>query len=188
MWPTTIYALCAPDGEIRYIGKTSKPLCERRASHVYESKHRRTHKANWIRSLGAKPLIKALCVVPHEYAFEMEIRTIASFKAKGYRLVNQTPGGDGVPGWKHTPEARARMSAACIGNRRAAVPCPPEKRAAISAKLMGRSPSAETRAKLSAAGRGLKRSPETRARLVEAWKVRKAKKNTQQLLITLRSS
>jgi len=99
----------------------------------------------------------------------------------------------GVKGHRHTPEARAKMSAALMGNKhalgskrseeqRAAMKGKryalgskrtEEHRAKMSAALKGRSPSLEARAKMSAMRIGKKHSPETRAKLKLAAQRRK---------------
>lgn len=62
-------------------------------------------------------------------------------------------------GFKHTEEAKAKMSAAHMG-----VPRSPETRAKISASHMGLRHTPETRALLSAIGTGKRRSPESIAK------------------------
>lgn len=42
-------------------------------------------------------------------AIELEIATIALYRSKGYTLVNMTNGGEGVSGFKHSEESKARM-------------------------------------------------------------------------------
>jgi len=66
-------------------------------------------------------------------------------------------------GHKHTPEMRAKMSAARRGHRYT-----PETRARLSAALKGHVVSPETRAKMSAAKRRHVFSPETRAKISAA--------------------
>lgn len=51
---TLIYVLKDPDtNEIRYVGKTIKPLDSRLANHIYHAKKpkHRNKRLNWIRSL-----------------------------------------------------------------------------------------------------------------------------------------
>lgn len=161
---TTIYALCAPDGEIRYVGKTTKREKVRFAQHMKEARYRtRTHSARWIMSLSSPPTILPLVVVPDEYGSEMERRVIAHFRSKGYRLTNLTDGGEGASGAVRSPETRARIGARLRGRKLS-----PEH----IQKLKGKVFSAETRAKLSASqrGRGLGRvlSAETCAKMSAA--------------------
>jgi hypothetical protein len=98
-------------------------------------------------------------------AFALEVERIAFWRAAGVSLANKTCGGEGSAGairesgWKHTEEAKAKVSAAMEGKNRAGnrrgVPCSEETKAKISAankgkrSLLGRKLSEETRAKIS---------------------------------------
>lgn len=126
-----IYALLCPEGEIRYIGKSTKPQ-HRLLSHISAAKAGRTkhYTSNWIRSLlinGEKPALEIVFQVPEGEPWEpYEIKLIAEFKAEGHRLTNTTAGGDGLRGvdaatiakrvasakiTKSTPEYKAKISA-----------------------------------------------------------------------------
>lgn len=63
-------------------------------------------------------------------------------------------------GYKHTPEARARMSAAHRGSKHT-----PEAKAKISAAHKGKTLSPEHKAKIGAASRTRKHTPETREKI-----------------------
>lgn len=110
-----IYALLCPEGEIRYIGKSTDPTARLRA-HISKARTGQTkhHAANWIRSLiaqGQKPSVEVLLQVPEGEPWEQyEIRLIAEFKAEGHRLTNSTGGGDGF--FDVSPEAIAKRVAA----------------------------------------------------------------------------
>jgi len=129
--PDYIYALLCPEGEIRYIGKSTNPQ-HRLLSHISAAKAGRTkhYTSNWIRSLlvkGEKPALEIVFQVPEGEPWEpYEIKLIAEFKAEGHRLTNTTIGGDGLRGvdaatiakrvasakiTKSTPEYKARISA-----------------------------------------------------------------------------
>jgi len=161
---TTIYTLRHPETkEIRYIGKTNDPAA-RLSRHIHNATHGvRTHISTWIRSLPSKPIMSPLCVVPNDYGSEMERRTIAHFRSKGYRLTNLTDGGEGTLGWIPSAEFRAKLSAAHRGRQFSE-----QHKAALSAALMGHTSSPERNAKNSASQRGRKCSPETRAKLSAA--------------------
>lgn len=182
MTAVTIYALCSPGGEIRYIGKAAKP-----SKRFYDHTHGcnpGTRVAKWVKRLRPdRPIFRSLVVVQGTDANEMEIRTIAHFKAKGYRLLNGTPGGDGLPlGYKHSGKTRRKMSRAHKGRRRA--PFSAEWRANIGVAGRGRVLSEETRAKMSASRVGNKNSvgrrhgPETLAKMSAAQRERRAKERT----------
>jgi group I intron endonuclease len=69
-------------------------------------------------------------------------------------------------GLKRSPETRARIGAAKIGNKnRLGAVIPQEMRDRIAAKLTGRKASPETIAKLSAARRGVPKNPEWVAKI-----------------------
>jgi len=161
----TIYALCEPTtGEIRYIGKTAYPLMKRLKSHISGAKRVRNHRTFWIRSLGQPPIIRALCVVEGSCAGEMEQRAIANYQAHGARLVNQTIGGEGTPGWVPSQVWRDKQKARGSSWRGTG----PEVRRKIGDALRGRKRSAEATAKIVAAQTGLTRKPETGARISAA--------------------
>ncbi len=126
-----IYALLCPQGEIRYVGKSTNPVARLR-SHLSRARSGETkhHAANWIRSLiakGEKPTVEVVLQVPEGEPWEpYEIRLIAEFKEAGHRLTNSTGGGEGF--FDVSPEALAKRVAAHRITR-----MQPEYRARISA-------------------------------------------------------
>lgn len=123
-----IYGLHDPrTGELRYIGKSVRPL-ERLGNHINE--HSNTHRGHWLdelSSLGLRPILTILDSVAASADWQAIERVhIATARKDGHRLTNGTDGGDGVTGlcgeshakmaatWvgrKHTPETRALMRA-----------------------------------------------------------------------------
>lgn len=117
-------------------------------------------------------------------AFDMEIERIAFWKSDGADLCNLTLGGDGPTGRKHTeewkkansarmkgrkmsPEARAKIAASAVGNKRAlGIKRAPELVEALRIRNTGRVVSEETRRKTSDSKRGQVRAhtPEEDAR------------------------
>lgn len=93
-----------------------------------------------------------------ESALRIEIETISRWREAGVTLTNQTAGGEGVSGLKHSLESREKMSAA--NKRRLRKPLSDETKRKISQAQAGqkrglRGPhSEETRRKMSAARRG----------------------------------
>lgn len=156
-----IYALLCPQGEIRYIGKTTNPKA-RLASHICKAKTHQTkhHTANWIRSLidvGEKPAIEIVFEVPAGEPWEpYEIRLIAEFKAEGHRLTNSTGGGDGF--FDVSTEAIAKRVAAAKTTKSA-----PGYRERISAVMREVRSSPEFREALSLKIKGAWGNPRTRA-------------------------
>lgn len=116
----TIYALADPNkpDEIRYIGKTIKPLHRRLGEHIAERRKSKLHhhRKNWISSLfisGLTPVIWPLEVCSSDNWQKREKYWISFFKPLG-KLVNATDGGDGSAGhngWKWSREALDRISA-----------------------------------------------------------------------------
>jgi hypothetical protein len=112
-----IYALCEPDGEIRYIGKAQHPR-NRLEAHLSEARAGAGgHRCNWLRSLlerGERPLLTVLDRIPEAEWREWERTWIACFREAGCRLVNDTDGGEGRVG-PLSAETRAKLSAAHKG-------------------------------------------------------------------------
>jgi hypothetical protein len=111
---TIIYGLVDPrNNQLRYVGKTIQPLEDRLRLHVNDAqKIRRRHVCTWIRSLqreGFRPEIFEIERVGDDWV-EQEKFWIAYFRFIGSNLTNETCGGEGVPGRKHTLESRAKMS------------------------------------------------------------------------------
>lgn len=107
--------LTEPDGEIRYVGKTIKPIHKRYNQHLASARRReKGYIFNWIRSVlssGYLPTIALIGEVEGNGCKE-EIAWIAYGKAERWRLVNRTEGGDGTLGWVPTEENKINMSKA----------------------------------------------------------------------------
>ncbi len=138
-----IYVLLDPfTEEIRYVGKSIRPM-ERLANHCNEKSV--TWRTNWIRSVlatGRRPLLRILEILDRDDDWRAaECRWIAHLKEQGARLTNCTSGGDGVSG------------------------LPAEIRAKMALTWTGRKHRPETLAKLSIASRGRKHSEASRAHM-----------------------
>lgn len=112
-----IYGLADPrDGQLRYVGKTEGKLQTRLNHHVWRARHLRsnTYKANWIRTIlaqGLEPKIVQLWKTEEiEVLSQAEIFWISYFLQMGCHLTNLTVGGEGASGYRHTAEAKERMS------------------------------------------------------------------------------
>lgn len=94
-----IYSLEYPEDNVRYIGKTIN-LKQRYRRHIYDSDCKTSsRKLAWIRSLlnqGIKPIMKVVDEVDEKDSNFWEIYYIALFKSFGFRLTNNTFGGDGL--------------------------------------------------------------------------------------------
>jgi hypothetical protein len=150
---TYIYGLTEPGTcEIRYIGKSIRPL-ERLQNHINEPPSN-CHRSHWIQGLkamGLRPELTIIEAVRGSWPWqESERHWIAYGKANGWRLTNNTDGGDGVEGLPK--EARERMVRTWRGRKHR--PETIEKlRAARSMRPLH---TAETKAKMSASQRGRK--------------------------------
>lgn len=164
---TDIYTLADPNtGEIRYVGKTARKLSDRLGSHLYYAKKSHVYSARWILTLPAPPIIKLVLRVRGDGA-QAEQGMIAFYHAKGYRLTNLTDGGEGIVGYKHTPQALKKMSASALGNKvNVGRKHSEEHVAKVAAKLRGRPRTLEVRAKISAGNKGRIMPAEHRARLL----------------------
>lgn len=149
--PVYIYALVDPEnGEIRYIGKSIRPA-ERLQNHMNDRSN--CHRSHWLQSLKARGLRADLIVLeridgawPWQHS---ERHWIACGRANGWRLTNNTDGGDGVDGL--SKETRAKMASVWRGRRHK--PESIEKMLATK-KERPHSHSVETRARMSAAHAG----------------------------------
>ena len=161
-----IYILCEPEdrvgstgrlytaGEIRYVGKSTQGMA-RPKEHTYFEKFKdsQCRNDNWLKSLhkgGHKVGIEILesGFETHQELLDAEVFYIAYFRSLGFDLTNQTDGGEGLPGYTHTPESRLKMSQ----------------------KLKGKPKSAEQRRKLSIAKTGIPtghRAPEVSAKIAK---------------------
>jgi len=96
--------------EIFYVGKGSGDRC-------YKKIGRNQHWHNIVNYAGftVRMIVED---ISEDLALELEIELIKELRELGIPLVNYTDGGDGVSGYKHTDEARARMSEKRTGVKR----------------------------------------------------------------------
>lgn len=107
-----IYTLSDPrNGAVRYVGVTVYPLAKRLGAHLrYKGND---HKSAWVQSLqnaGVTPVITEIDVVAIADRVEAEQRWIAAYREQGADLTNSTKGGVGCLGYRHTDEAKLKMS------------------------------------------------------------------------------
>lgn len=97
----SIYTLIDPiTNEVRYVGKTTN-LSKRLNRHINESKKSTTsHKKAWIKGLlknGLKPKLEVIDEILENDDWKFwEIYWIEQLRAWGFKLTNETEGGDGV--------------------------------------------------------------------------------------------
>ena len=113
---TYIYALIHPlTKEIKYIGKTDRPKIRLR-EHIKDSQQpgKKNKKEAWIKSLLNKELKPELVILEKVSQSEWKTKErewIAKYKNQ---LKNDTKGGDGIDGYKHTPESLVKMKPSWI--------------------------------------------------------------------------
>lgn len=154
-----IYSLEDPKTkEIRYVGKTVQKLEKRLIAHIYESKHKKNHKCNWINKLnknGNNPIIRLIDIVSDDDWEFWEIYWIEQFKAWGFDLVNNTPGGEG---YSHSEKTKEKIRQANSGKNH---------------YFYGKNHSKESKKKISKSlegnqhAKGFKHSEETRGKVSE---------------------
>lgn len=115
-----LYVLTDSQGEIRYVGQTTKTLSKRLQQHLKPSELAKlTHKSKWIKSLLVKndqPEIFLLQTAFNKVELDaMERYYIKFFRDEGYRLTNATDGGEGTLGCKASRKTKAKMSVAHKG-------------------------------------------------------------------------
>lgn len=141
-----------------YVGQT-RDFKTRKAAHCRAGNE--THFARAIRKHGEDVFAWRVLAsdVPEEQLSTHErfwIRFYGTF-GDGY---NMTTGGEGINGWRHSAETRAKIADANRRWKRS-----DEMREKVSAFRTGRKSTPETRAKISASGKGRKHSAETRAKM-----------------------
>lgn len=89
-----IYALCGPDGGIRYIGRSNRKPGNRSREHARETElgyNRRKHR--WIRelsSIGIRPVVRTLAIVEDGEVTRIELGIIDSYsRMHPFRLTNE---------------------------------------------------------------------------------------------------
>lgn len=150
--------------EIRYIGITVFP--RRRLQHHVNPKCGRS--SHWRSRWAAKVLREGGDVLmgiiisgaTEDHAKREEMRLIAEHRALNSRLVNVTAGGNGLLGYRASPETRRKIGAAHAGKKISA-----EHRAILIEHA--RNPSEDTRRKMSLSQLGRRHSAETLAKMSE---------------------
>lgn len=181
-----IYGLYVANGDIRYVGLTTRVAVRLRQHQRAAATGVNLPVYRWMRKHGED----SVCIRILSYALTFddlkrcEMWWIAELKSIGHELLNLTDGGEGVLGWKHSAETRARIAAGQLGRtasmetreklrtaatgRKNTLSASSLARVLAAARENGRrTPSAEARAKMSASNRGKKRTPEQRAAIAE---------------------
>lgn len=150
--PVYIYGLTDPEtDEVRYIGKSIRPF-ERFQNHMHEPPSN-CHRSHWIQSLKKRGLEPGMVIFEEIIGAwpwqESERYWIARGRRLGWRLTNNTSGGDGVKDLH--PEAVAKRNSTWKGRKHS-----PETTEKLRNYRLGVPHSDETKAKMSAAHKGRK--------------------------------
>ena len=148
-----IYIHRKPDGTPFYVGKGH-------GKRAYKRTNRNPHHTAILAKYGDAVIIDIIHAESEQHAFQLEREHIAMFRDHGYRLANQTDGGDGVTGLIMSDEAKQKMAQAKIGKKQK-----PEHIAKRSASRIGMKMSEECLQKRSQAFKGREVSPEHRAKI-----------------------
>lgn len=169
-----VYGLIDPrTNELRYVGKSCSGMHRPRQHSFAFFRKANTHVGHWLNSMfldgGHKPLILVLreCQSDIE-VIAHEIVLIATFRQAGFELTNITPGGEsGSTGYRHSDEARAKISEA-LRNR----VWTEQSREKIKMSLAGRKRPPSVNEKNRMWHIGKKASPETKAKMSDSLKKR----------------
>lgn len=178
-----IYSLSCPiTNEIRYIGFTSRESLQKRFSeHITPSALVKSNKKNnWIKSLlkkNLKPIIEFVDDCTESNWQERESFWIYQFKAWGFKLLNETYGGEGTLGYKQSDTHKMML---WLANKNKIISSETKLKMSDSAKLRkhsektklkiglirkGKYHSEETKLQMSNSAKGKTVSEETRAKM-----------------------
>lgn len=112
---TAIYCFEEHDGEVRYVGKTTQYLIDRRKAHLRPSVINGKLPVNrWLKKRRASCgfVTRLIEHVPPGGDWSARERYwIQHYRTRGDRLLNLTDGGEGLAGHKFTSEHRAKIAA-----------------------------------------------------------------------------
>jgi group I intron endonuclease len=147
-----------------YIGFTTKTLSQRWKQHLRAAKDKGSNRVllSAIRKYGDKSF--SFCILEEGWNSE-----IGKSVREPYWIsvltpeYNMTAGGEGVVGYRHTPNQNHRKSIRMRGNKYRSRPYSEEEKKKQSIRLMGHSVSQETKNKIGNANRGKRRTTEQNA-------------------------
>ena len=155
---------------IRYIGKTSRRICDRLWDHKKYAKRypNRTYRSTWINSVlsrGSDVVAVELEECGESTLNEREMYWIAYYRKQGYRLTNHTDGGDGSTNMDEATRQKLR-------EYRTGRPCPESVKRQLSdmfkgrpSPMTGRKHTDEARSKMQGRGLGVKRPQDVVTRM-----------------------
>lgn len=147
-----------PKMEYRYVGLSSTGVTRLKA-HLYNAQNTNnteyhSAKYRWVRKHYTQVTFDILEIMDDTLLLPIsEMKWIHILKGRGHRLLNNTDGGEGIWGYKHSPQTKELLSDQAKGRTAST-----ETRQKMSESRYGKSPSAETRRKLSEAHSGPRNS------------------------------
>ena len=99
-----IYIHRKPDGTPFYVGKGH-------GKRAYKRTNRNPHHTAILAKYGDAVIIDIINAESEQHAFQLEREHIAMFRNQGYRLANQTDGGEGHLGYRKTKQEKENLSA-----------------------------------------------------------------------------
>lgn len=144
-----IYGLHNGNFDYRYIGQTIRPLKSRFIQHLYDARRGSLKVHNWMRKYEGLVKVCVLETFDEETIHlinERETFQIAQYRSilLGNGNMNLTDGGGGISGYKHTKEARDKISKTHKGRTRSE-----EHQAKLALTRVGVPLGAETKSKIS---------------------------------------
>jgi hypothetical protein len=137
-----------------YVGKGT----EKRVKTI---RRKNKHHTNIVNKYGRQNIIvRSMLCRSEQHALDLEVKLIAALRNGGVKLVNRTDGGDGMSGYKHSEESKAKMSEA--GKCKV---FSEEHKANMSESAKGKPKSDEHKAKISVIHKGKVFSEESRAKM-----------------------
>lgn len=133
-----VYTHTRPDtNEVFYVGKgTARRVNERRGRSSYWN--------NVVNKAGGFVSSIVAGNLDNQTALNFEKILIKKLREEGFKLCNITDGGEGVGGYKHTPERLQKVRQAALGNKsRTGQKLSKQQKAKMSAALTGRKHSEE---------------------------------------------
>jgi hypothetical protein len=163
---------------VKYVGFTSAGLSRRLKDHIRVSLRNNQQQLllyNWVRKITSNGETLLITELQSGYGLSdgmsAETAWIWYYLDQGYSLKNASLGGEGMTGYKHTAESRAKISAANIGNKNAlGFKHSDEFRRNLSIKAKNQKQSRESIERGAAKKRGRKHTEEHKRKISEAGK------------------
>lgn len=159
-----VYEHWRPDtGRCFYVGKGKNDRAYRLS---YRNRYHRAISAKLVK-LGMEVEIRIVARgLGENEAFALEMERIAFWRMVGIPLVNQTAGGDGIYGFRHSPKTRQRQRLSALNS------WSEERRASASRTLKGRGKSEKACANMSAGAKRRHSDPDERRKNSERIKAK----------------